>query len=132
MLKKFLFVKYFLITFILFLFLSSCIKEETNYKLLNDRFDYSNEKKFKISLVKHLKKNSNIKSLDILNEFQFLYNDILKIKFNDAEKFIENKPEYFMQIINNINMSNIKEKEKLIFMITQSFLRTLNNLERVN
>tara|TARA_X000000950_G_C13906626_1_gene657157 strand:- start:327 stop:722 length:396 start_codon:yes stop_codon:yes gene_type:complete len=116
---------------ILFIFLASCnndkeIVYDNNFLL---EIDFSSEDKFKKSYTEYLKKIGLTKNINKVKNFIFKYDENLDISKNKYEIFIENNPQYILQVITDIQKKKIFNKEQknsLIFTCMQAFSRHIN------
>ena len=120
---------------ILFIILTSCKndKEITFDNKFYLKIDFSSEDKFKMTYLEYLKKIGLTKNKDKVNNFIFKYQENLNISKNKYETFIENNPQYILQVINDIKkkkFSDKNEKNKLIFICMQAFSRHIIVAER--
>ena len=117
------------------LILTSCKndKEITFDNKFYLKIDFSSEDKFKMTYLEYLKKIGLTKNKDKVNNFIFKYQENLNISKNKYETFIENNPQYILQVINDIKkkkFSDKNEKNKLIFICMQAFSRHIIVAER--
>ena len=120
---------------ILFIILTSCKndKEITFDNKFYLKIDFSSEDKFKMTYLEYLKKIGLTKNKDKVNNFIYKYQENLNISKNKYETFIENNPQYILQVINDIKkkkFSDKNEKNKLIFICMQAFSRHIIVAER--
>ena len=116
---------------ILFIFLTNCnndreIVYNNNFLL---EIDFSSEDKFKKSYIEYLKKIGLTKNINKVKNFIFKYDKNLDISKNKYEIFIENNPQYILQVIRDIQkkkLFNKEEKNRLIFICMQAFSRHIN------
>ena len=116
---------------ILFIFLTNCNNDKEIF--YNNNFlleiDFSSEDKFKKSYTEYLKKIGLTKNINKVKNFIFKYDENLDISKNKYEIFIENNPQYILQVIRDIQkkiLFNKEQKNALIFICMQAFSRHIN------
>lgn len=119
---------------ILFILLTSCQndKEITFDNKFYLKIDFSSEDKFKTTYLEYLKKIGLTKDKDKVENFIFKYQENLNISKNKYETFIENNPQYILQVISDIKKKKFSDKneKKLIFICMQAFSRHIITTER--
>jgi hypothetical protein len=107
---------------------TNCYKDSKNL-IDSGKFNYSSEKEFVFSMNQHFEKFNNKKAKKKLKDFEFKFDENIKIDNNDYVNYVENNPSYVLQVIRIIEKKDLnkEKKEKIIFDVTQAFIRYLNN-----
>lgn len=107
---------------------TNCYKDSKNL-IDSGKFNYSSEKEFVFSMNQHFEKLNNKKAKKKLKDFEFKFDENIKIDNNDYVNYVENNPSYVLQVIRIIEKKDLnkEKKEKIIFDVTQAFIRYLNN-----
>ena len=107
---------------------TNCYKNSKNL-IDSGKFNYSSEKEFVFSMNQHFEKFNNKKAKKKLKDFEFKFDENIKIDNNDYVNYVENNPSYVLQVIRIIEKKDLnkEKKEKIIFDVTQAFIRYLNN-----